>query len=87
MYHKVQTQTYNFLSKCSSASLLCPEVQDATGKLVAVLEATGLNESYVFSGLTSGSCKNFFLIASDNLNILSTCSAHVKGFSLFLCLA
>jgi len=37
----VQTPKYNLLSKCSSAILLCPEVQDATGKLVAVLEATG----------------------------------------------
>lgn len=44
MYNKVQTPKYGFLSKYNSDSLLCSEVQDATGKLVAVLETAGPNK-------------------------------------------
>lgn len=51
----MHTPKYNFPSKYSCFSLLCPEVQEATEKLVAVLEARGPGEWYAFSSLTCGS--------------------------------
>jgi len=40
--------------------------------------------SNMLSSVTSGSCKNSFLLDSDNINIGRACSAHTKGFPLFI---